>query len=954
MSAMTSFTLRSLSKNRARTLVTIAGVALAAALLTAVAASVTSLNEFLLNSEMRTDGTWTARTWIHDDAAIDAARADDAVEDTLVARDVGTHAFDEAEQRKFGRMLSVVSLEGDAENLTGLKASEGRLPQAPDEIILPKSFDGQRTLGADVVALGGDVTMNLGQRTARLIPGAAPQDDPYARPERTDVPDYQIYSGGIDQKTLADGDALNSCDVYRSADEEGAVFSETLDSVEPKTYTVVGFYEDPNLLTWSPNGYLAFTGGDKSAAGPARLYLQTSGFTRMADMEAHLKEVVGDTFFDYHSTLLRYEGVADDRAAWSSLYRFAAVLAAVIVIACVSLIHNAFAISIAERTRQFGLLSSIGASRRQIRGAVVFEALSIAAIGVPIGILVGLGGTAAVLGALAPSIERIAGAAEGSSFALSVEPVSLVAVAALTLAAVLASAWLPARRAGSVCAIEAIRGADARTKQARSSRRPRSASAKRNGLTPRHPFGVAGRIAHLNRKRGRGKGRAASISLGLAVVLLVTAGSATTYLSLGTHFIGNDDYDISVQLMSEGGLSASECADACRRMAEIDGVEGEGWSMRADLLAHVPDDMAGATIREAETDLMGLPVVFENDVWRSSLTLVFLEDEAFSNWARDEGIDPAPCLSGNAAGIGIKRTYGNDGTSYRLDETFSGTGTIEVLAHASFDGAAYEGIVYEGESAKAVFSREDGETIETEIEQVEGQMVEVRIEAVAEEGPIASPSSDYQPTVIMPASALGALGMEGAIKECTAVFTAKDHVAAAEQITEIGKEMTRAREGGAENLYVDVYDVAESYESTRTLIAIIELFSLLFTGILMLIAMGNVFNTVTNELILRKREFAVMRSIGMGARDFRKTIACECIGFGVRGLIPGVIISAGVSYLLCFALASSIDGLSFTLPWSHIALAIALTLAVTLASVSYGLRRCRTDSIAEALKTDLV
>ena len=112
------------------------------------------------------------------------------------------------------------------------------------------------------------------------------------------------------------------------------------------------------------------------------------------------------------------------------------------------------------------------------------------------------------------------------------------------------------------------------------------------------------------------------------------------------------------------------------------------------------------------------------------------------------------------------------------------------------------------------------------------------------------------------------------------------------------------------------------------------------------------FNTVTNGLILRKREFAVMKSIGMGERDFRKMIVCECIGFGVRGLVPGIVIAAGVSYLLYRSLGGTIEGLAFTLPWGHIAFAVAMVVVAMAASVIYGLHRCRTDSIVEALKAE--
>ncbi len=743
MSAMTSFTLRSLVKNRVRTIVTIAGVALAAALLTAVAASVTSLNEFLLNDEKASNGTWTARSWIEDNAAVDAARADDAIEDVLVTRDVGACAFDDFSRQSFGRLLSVVSLEGDVGKLAGFKASEGRLPETADEIILPKAFEGEKMFGAETVNIGSSVEIPLGQRTAHLIPGADPAGDPYARPERTDVPDYQVYSGGIDQKTVQDGDVLNSCDAYRSKDEEGAVFEETLENTVRRTYTVVGFYEGRNLLTWTPNGYLAFTGTDDAAAGPARLYVLTSAFGSMADLENHLKGALGDTFLDYHTTLLRYAGVTDDRAVWSTLYRFAAILASVIMIACVSLIYNAFAISIAERTKQFGLvtddravwstlyrfaailasvimiacvsliynafaisiaertkqfglLSSIGASRRQIRRAVVFEAVIIAAIGAPVGVAVGLGGTAAVLGALAPSIEKIAGAGNDVAFTLFVNPISIIVVVALTLVTVLLSVWIPARRAGSVSAIEAIKSTrDTRdAKPTRADKREGREPWEAHGLGPHRAFGVPGQIARLNRKRGRGKGRAASVSLGLAVVLLITAGSATGYLSLGTRYVGTNDYDISTQFMSDEGLSdsvslglavvllitagsatgylslgtryvgtndydistqfmsdeglsESACDTIYERMAGVEGVEGVGWSMRADLLTRIPDTMAGAGVTSADADMRGMPISLEGDAWQTYLSFVFIDDDAFTDWARSIGVDPAPFFTGD-------------------------------------------------------------------------------------------------------------------------------------------------------------------------------------------------------------------------------------------------------------------------------------------------------------------
>ena len=74
MNVMTSFTTKSLRANKARTIVTIIGVALAAALLTAVLTSFTSLTDFLYRSEVATSGTWMAKVQVEDTSAL-ASRA---------------------------------------------------------------------------------------------------------------------------------------------------------------------------------------------------------------------------------------------------------------------------------------------------------------------------------------------------------------------------------------------------------------------------------------------------------------------------------------------------------------------------------------------------------------------------------------------------------------------------------------------------------------------------------------------------------------------------------------------------------------------------------------------------------------------------------------------------------------------------------------------------------------
>ena len=127
-----------------------------------------------------------------------------------------------------------------------------------------------------------------------------------------------------------------------------------------------------------------------------------------------------------HTSLLRWQGVTGSSEVWNTLYMIAGVLAVVIAVAGVSLVYNSFAISVAERTRQFGLLASLGASKRQLRRTVLTEALVIGVVGIPAGLALGVAGCAVVFGLLGdPRMMLVALAVIGFFCYIAVEQTSL-------------------------------------------------------------------------------------------------------------------------------------------------------------------------------------------------------------------------------------------------------------------------------------------------------------------------------------------------------------------------------------------------------------------------------------------------------------------------------------------------------------------------------------------------
>lgn len=149
-------------------------------------------------------------------------------------------------------------------------------------------------------------------------------------------------------------------------------------------------------------------------------------------------------------------------------------------------------------------------------------------------------------------------------------------------------------------------------------------------------------------------------------------------------------------------------------------------------------------------------------------------------------------------------------------------------------------------------------------------------------------------------------------------------------------------------------NVAQGKLQARLIATTVNTFIYCFAVITGLIAVANVFNTLANALILRQREFAMLKSVGMGNRAFRRMIAYECASYAVRGFLIGSALALFVSWGLYQSMMLSYSTYQFHLPWVQIGIAVVVVIAVIVASVMYALRRTRTASVVEALHEDTV
>lgn len=1029
------FAVRSLKLNRSRSIVSVIGIALSCALITAIFTSVVTLYQGLLKAEIVTEGTWQIELVDASDADLASLRSDPRIERIYERVSYGDALMPVSFEGYWGRYLSVhewptADAVGDLKPLPAI--AEGREPQAPDEIVLPRDLKGLNTTGGSwlydsLPVTGRDDTVPRVAWDGELEVGSTMEVSLGQR--------MFIDPGTNDEYPCRYDEAL-----FTTESPKGDVISEYLaDPAPAQTFKVVGFYapSDEGVYDqWGSSGpgYQAFIASPNATGHVASAYLATNLSTR-ADIDALVEEYTGassaasaevdpsqssaqtaDWPAAYlHDGLLRYQGLVDDRAIWGTLYTLAAILSGVVIVASVSLIYNSFAIAVSERTRQFGLLSSLGASKRQLRRNVYAEALMLAAIGIPAGLAIGLAGTFVVFNIAGEGIGMLIDQevfADTGLTAITVDPLAIALSALLALLTVLVSATVPAWRASRVSAIDAIR----QSRDVRLSRRERkSQRTAAHGDGHRRPSparaldrlrmsiaGVPGMLAHRNLTRASSKGRVAVASLAVSVALIIISGAISHYLGFLTRVADSGGSDIEVglnRLLQEDESTAEGLADidrAYRALAHVEGATGEGYMLLTSLYGSFDQsmlDLDSLTANSKEYDMPDRGLADDGRIY-APLSILFLDEGSWNEILDENGLDRATYSDpDHPVAVALNGTQSNDGRRYSVRDLFTSTGTatlftqiapiedspfVEIGVDKNGDPVArYEGYGDEEGARYDEYGEALYQQISRPLDDVLAQSLELPVKAIVKTLPKAVTSyASIWPTLILPASALPALaeGSEdiasdvetGSLAAPFAFHASEGRYGntmyaylsfAAEQPRSIEAEMDAMIESdlsGTEWYRTYLNNNAENDRQARVMYETIQLFINCFIAITTAIAVANVFNTLANSIILRRREFAMLKSIGMGNRAFWRMIALECASYALRGLIIGLVLGAGVTFMVFQAMSLSFAGLDFEMPLGWVLGAIGLVVGVLALSTLYALRKSSAGSIVQTLREDAV
>ena len=906
MNVFSKVTLESLKKNRTRTVVTIIGIMLSAAMICASTTFVSSMQNFVLRCEIYSSGDWHGAVY---DAAYkdyEDIRDSGKVSSAAYAQVLGYAKIGSANEYKpYLYVLGGDAASGYFETMP-VHLLLGTLPKDSTEIILPEHLTSN---GKVNYTLGDTVTLEVGDRT-------------------------------LDGKRLGQDTPVYT---YDSETHTEVMSGERLENTEPRTYTVVGIYERPTFEDYSAPGYTALTAADTKSADQAPIHCYFK-LHKPAGVYDFMKEMgyTQEYRYAYNTKVLLYSGTAPFDSFLTAFYSLAAIIIALIVFGSVSLIYNAFSISVSERTRQFGLLSSVGATRKQLQRMVLFEALTVSAVGIPLGILVGIGGIGITLLLIGDKFSSIVRADIPMRICVSWQAVVIAAVIALVT--VLISAWIPSKRATRVSAVEAIR----QSMDIKVSGRPVRTSKLAYKL-----FGLPGVLAGKHYKRNRKKYRTTVVSLFMSIVLFVSAAAFTDYMMESAEGgLASDQFDLIYA--AESDASSAMRPDALLELLFSEqNVTGGTYTKKQFLQGDISREYVTAMYAGHFADFgMEREDATPKDLGISGY-LYFVADTEFNRLLEKYNLKEADYYDRDKPlGIALDRNIEFDRRleKYVTLDTLKGDGcVIEGLYYVEIDGYyRKDSRIDENGNKVVLYQNRDNESNIIELPYEESfAKYTLRSEKTIEEAPFfVSRSTPVAINMIYPYSMLESVVPEAALNQFrnTEYFlTSSNHAASFENLA------TMLTENGLSSR--QLFDYAANAETNRNIVTIIRVFAYGFIVLISLIAAANVFNTISTNISLRRREFAMLKSVGMTQKGFRRMMNCECLLYGSKALLLGLPVSCGITYLIYRAVTTAYET-SFHLPWAAIGIAVLSVFLVVFATMMYAMRKVKKDNPIDALKNE--
>ena len=902
MSIFTKLTQRYLSKNKTRTIVTLIGIIVSMALFTAVIEGAYSGYQFLKNREIAVTGEWQVIMNDVNDEGLEEAKTNKQIEKY---ENVYTLGWAEVANENDGKPYLLVQSLGDTEHaLFPINLVSGRMPEKEDEILLPENFIAN---AKEKYQVGDTITLETGQRF-------------------------------IEKEQLSENTPYQE--------------NESLKNTTKHTFTIVGIMERLpfEIEEFSCPGYTCITNGFHT--DNQKLFLTIHSPSKM--QEFLMRQTISDSYVP-HSDLLRFYGAFKASGERSVLIGLTTVLVLLIAYGSISLIYNSFSISISERIRQFGIMRSIGASNRQIRRMVLFEAFLLAIIGIVLGVIVGCVGIGVTLAWVQNNfIVNIANKV-GMGLRLVISPLPILIAVLICLVTTIVAAYIPAYKAIHKSAIEAIRQSDEIIIKPN--------EVKTTKLTQKL-FGFAGVMATKNFKRNKRKYRSTILSLALSVILFISAASLTQYVSRMLLIQSSNDHKMNV-------------------MYNVYTDEQEDVDQRFNMIKAIPEIQNIAITQKIFDEVYIQRNYIASEYWTAenqqylrrikdavgvNVELVFVDDDTFHNLCKQNKIDSSSYFDEtNPKGLlynHVIQQFIREDKAIARDVSVIDTDANnvpmfvreykEIEGYASLhepyikDGKQYY-LFYPIEYIEEMKGYENLDMRKAKLYPVEEIDIDIPLVAGAQIEENLFTLSRNTMQLIYPRSMATTLFTNtdtNYIKRLSNPeigIQTDNHAIVTQKLEKIKKDNGWSAD--------QIYDFDRDRQNNRMFILVINVFSYGFILLIGVISIANVFNTISTNIILRRKEFAMLRSVGMSEKGFQRMLNYECLIYGGRSLAIGLPISFIFSFFIHYVINQMVQ-VDYFIPYISVLLAIAMVFVVVFITMLYTTRKIRRNNVIEELRIE--
>lgn len=946
MNLMKTLTLKNLKLNRKRTIVTIVGIILATALLSALVTLVSSFQYSVIKYQKQKGGDFHVKFSNVKMSELSEFKNNRNIESTFETMGMGFAKLEDCKNEDKPYAYVMATDEAGFERGC-FKLIEGRMAKNEDEIVIPRHL---KTNGRIDIKVGDEITLDVGKRYDSNTESVISENCAYEHEEETltdNVTKHYKVVGIMERPGYGMED-------YSAAGYTFVTYSDELAAIDNGTKSEAS-EADTTLTVYSRYTQKALRNKDAVTADiigvDEKLFAKANNSSvemSAEESDRFLKEMENAKYDIYiNGFLISYECVFPIDGTFKALFTVATVVALIIILTSVYCIKNSFNISITEKIRQYGMLASVGATRRQIKSSVKTEAAMLGVVGIPVGTMSG------ILASLILVKVVNALSAGWLNFALSFHtslPALILAVI-LSIATIYFSATGSARRAAKVTPLEAIRN----TKEIKI----KSAKLKTPAIIGRI-WGIGGVISYKNIKRNNKKYRTTVTSI---VICSVTFIVISYFMSMAFSVVGMSyasvDYNIGINMSCKKDLDIEKLSEL---LSGIEGAEdylvGAGYYFDVDKPEYTKEygEYCGQLYDDRE------------DVSQMFLITV-LDDKSYDKYASDAGIKNAA-----AGAILVNKctfdVYNENSSKYVKKEMelykYKAGDTIE-CGYNVYDDASSDDNAAEGDTESSTDDNnavEDGTEISTEdnsgyvdeetINNGVRKTVDVTIAGVTDKVPIGY--KGYSNTLLfMNQKGFESLWGDGKngneIKPGYASYLA---YVVAENADEYQDTFEKETEGNTEYSQISFYvsNLDKEMRDEKSLFTLLGVFAYGLIVVIALIGITNIINTLSTGMELRSREFATLRSIGMTDKQFAGMVRLESVFISVKALVIGVPLGILISYLLCVMMNRMDDAIIYEPPYKAIILCIVVVIMLIYAIMKLSMTKLRHNNIIETIKNE--